>query len=84
MAYAEFIGFAAGTLTSLAFLPQVIKVWKTKSTKDISLIMFIVLCIGAFLWFIYGIIINSLPVILANAITFVLAIIILIFKIRYK
>ena len=84
MAYTEFIGFAAGTLTSLAFLPQVIKVWKTKSTKDISLLMFIILCSGAFLWFIYGIIINSLPVILANAITFVLAIIILIFKIRYK
>ena len=84
MVYVEVIGFLAGILTTIAFIPQVIKVWKTKSTKDISLIMFIVLCTGIFLWLVYGILISSLPVILANIVTFILALIILIFKIKYK
>ena len=83
MNYVEVIGFAAGIGTTIAFLPQVIKIWKTKSTKDISLIMFVVFSIGVFLWLVYGILIDSIPVIIANFITFILTFIILIFKVRY-
>ena len=83
MAYVEIVGFAAGILTTIAFLPQVIKIWKTKSTKDISLGMFITFTTGIFLWLIYGILINSPPIILANIVTFILSLTILVFKIRY-
>ena len=84
MVYAEIIGFAAGTLTTISFLPQVLKIVKTKHTKDISLGMFIMLNTGIFLWFVYGVLLSSLPVIIANAISFILALIIVIFKIKYK
>ncbi len=77
------LGAAAGLLTTVAFVPQVIKVWRTHSTRDISLTMFSVFCTGVFLWLIYGFIIKSWPVIFANAAVFVLASIILFFKVRY-
>ena len=84
MDYITLIGALAGILTTTAFLPQVIKTWKTKQTKDISLGMFAILTIGVVLWLVYGILINSLPVIIANVVTFILALAILILKIRYK
>ena len=65
----ELIGFIAAVCTTFAFLPQVIKVWKTKQTKDLSLRMYIVMFIGIFLWFVYGLRINSLSIILANIVT---------------
>ena len=68
----------------MAFLPQVIKIWRSKSTKDVSLGMLVMLCVGVFLWLVYGIYINALPVILANLETFVLALIILVLKIKYQ
>jgi MtN3 and saliva related transmembrane protein len=80
----EFIGFIAATMTTISFLPQVIKTWKMKDTRDISLLMFIILATGIFLWIIYGFIIQDLPVILANSITFVFVIMILFFKLKYK
>ena len=80
---ASILGYFAGALTTIAFVPQVIKIWKTKSTK-ISLIMFIAFCLGLFLWMLYGIILHSLPVIIANLIGLVLGLIILILKIKYK
>ena len=83
MAYTELIGFIAATLTTSAFIPQAIKVYKTKHTKDISLWMFIVLSIGIFSWLIYGILLNSLPIILANVITLILSIFILTNKLKY-
>ncbi len=78
------LGLIAGALTTAAFLPQVIKTWKSKQTRDISLIMFLAFTSGVFLWLLYGIYINSLPVIAANLVTFMLSLIILIFKIKYK
>lgn len=84
MDYAAIVSSMAGILTVIAFLPQVIKIWKTKSTKDISLGMFIIFCTGVFLWFIFGILIKSLPVIITNAVTFTLASIILVLKLKYK
>lgn len=83
-AIATAIGLLAGALTTIAFLPQVLKTWKTKSTKDISLGMFLTLCTGVFLWIIYGFLQQDLPVVIANVATLSLASIILWFKIKYK
>jgi MtN3 and saliva related transmembrane protein len=76
------IGLAAGTLTTLAFVPQVVKTVRTGSTDDISLGMFLILVIGIAAWLLYGAIIGDLPLILANAVTLVLAGTILVFKIK--
>lgn len=78
------IGLFGGTLTTVAFFPQVTKTWKTQSAKDISLLMLLFLTAGVFIWAIYGFLIGSLPLILTNTVTFVLSLIILVFKIRYK
>ena len=80
----KYIGFFAAFCTTIAFVPQAIKVYKSKSTKDISLYMFLIFTIGVLSWLIYGIIIFNLPVILANATTLVLSIFILVYKLRYK
>ena len=80
----KYIGFFAAFCTTIAFLPQAAKVWKTKSTKDISLLMFIIFTIGVFSWLIYGITISDLPVILANTVTLILSLFILVFKLKYK
>ena len=73
----------AGLLTTLAFIPQLTQAWKSKSTKDVSLGMFLIFTTGVLLWLIYGIEIRSLPVIAANGVTLVLAGAILMLKIRY-
>lgn len=78
------LGLAAGTLTTIAALPQIIKTIKLKETKDISLLMYLLLCSGITLWFIYGIFIQDTPIILANSIALVLNLIVLIFKLKYK
>lgn len=78
------LGLAAGALTTIAFVPQVIRTWKTKSAHDLSLGMYSILCTGVLLWLIYGLIIEDIPIIVANAVTLSLALIILYFKITYK
>ena len=80
----KYIGFFAAFCTTIAFLPQALKVYKSKSTKDISLYMFIIFTIGVFSWLVYGIIISDLPIILANAVTLILSLFILLFKLKYK
>jgi MtN3 and saliva related transmembrane protein len=77
------IGLLAGTLTTIAFLPQLTKTWRSKSAKDISLGMFLIFCSGVFLWLIYGILIDALPIILANTVTLILSSAILILKLKY-
>ena len=77
------IGLAAAFCTTIAFLPQVIQTWRTRSTKDISLWMFLVFTTGIFLWLVYGVIIRDVPLIMANGITFVLSATILYFKLRH-
>ena len=84
MEFITLLGFLAGACTTTAFLPQVIKTWKMKETKDLSLAMFVIFCTGIFLWLVYGIVINDWPIIIANAATFILAMIILGFKLKYK
>lgn len=77
------IGLLAGVLTTISFLPQAIKTWKTKSTKDISLEMFLCFCLGVILWIVYGFFTRNFPVFVANFATFVLAFTILVCKLRY-
>jgi len=76
-------GSIAGILTTISFIPQVIKIWRQKTAKDISLITFIVFTIGVFIWLLYGFMIKSWPVIISNFITFVLSLMILVFKLMY-
>jgi MtN3 and saliva related transmembrane protein len=76
------IGLAAGKLTTLAFVPQVVKTVRTGSTDDISLGMFLILVIGIAAWLLYGAIIGDLPLILSNTVTLVLAGTILVFKLK--
>ena len=78
------IGYLAAFGTTVSFLPQAIKTIQTKNTSGISLYMYALFTTGTLLWMIYGFMIHSLPVALANVITFVFASIILIYKLRYK
>jgi len=80
----QVIGLIAGSLTTVAFLPQVIKTWKSGSAKDLSLGMFSFFCLGVLLWLIYGIMMRDIPVIAANFATLILASTILYFKLRFK
>ena len=80
----ELIGFIPAVCTTFAFLPQAIKVWKTKKTKDLSLRMYTVMFIGICLWFVYGLRINSLSIILANIVTGFLVFTILVYILRTK
>ncbi|HOI83265.1 MAG TPA: SemiSWEET transporter [Campylobacterales bacterium] len=78
----DILGFAAATLTTAAFVPQAVKVYKSKKTEDLSLGLFAMLFVGVFLWLIYGLLISSIPVIAANAVTLLLVAYILWMKIR--
>ena len=84
MESADTLGLLAGALTTVAFIPQVVKIWKPRHTRDISLGMFAIFSAGVFLWLLYGIQIGATPVIVSNIVTLGLALTILIFKIRYK
>jgi len=77
------IGMFAAILTTSAFLPQVIKAHRSKHTKDLSLEMFVVFSIGLILWIVYGVILWSLPIILANSITLLLCAYLIILKIKF-
>ncbi|MEY4685671.1 MAG: hypothetical protein RLZ25_2130 [Pseudomonadota bacterium] len=76
----ELLGLIAGTLTTLAFLPQVIKTFKSRSAKDISLGMFLLFSAGVALWLVYGIRLGAVPIIAANAVTLILSLAILVMK----
>ena len=78
------IGLIAGLLTTTAFIPQVWKIYRTKSGKDISARMISLFTAGLVLWLIYGILLRSLPLILSNVLTLVLSLAIIALKIRYR
>jgi len=78
------VGLAAAALTTISLFPQLMKVWKTKSTRDISLETFSLFCIGVFLWFLYGILMNDVPIIIGNSVGLIQGLIILAFKVKYK
>ena len=77
-------GYFAGTLTTISFVPQVLKAWRMRETRDISLAMLVLFGIGIVLWTLYGFWSGSLPIIAANTITFILILILLALKIRYS
>jgi MtN3 and saliva related transmembrane protein len=80
----QLLGLAAGSLTTAAFFPQVIKTWKSRSAKDLSLGMFLLFSLGVLLWLVYGFFVGDIPVIAANLLTLLLASTILFFKLRFK
>ena len=82
--YVDLFGFLAALLTTIAFLPQLYKTWQTKSADDVSLVMLILFITGLFCWIIYGLKINSIPILVANIITFIFNFSILILKISYR
>lgn len=82
--YIQLLGMIAGILTTVAFLPQVVKTWKSRLAKDLSLGMFSIFCLGVLLWLIYGLLVSDLPIILANLVTLVLALTLLVFKLSFK
>ena len=81
--YIDLFGFVAALLTTIAFLPQLYKTWKTKSADDVSLIMLLLFITGLICWIIYGLNINSIPIISANIVTLIFNSSILFLKINY-
>jgi MtN3 and saliva related transmembrane protein len=77
------IGYVAGTCTTLAFLPQVIRTWTTRSTEDISLGMFSLMVFGIALWLFYGVVTDDWPLIIADGFSLFLAAMILLMKVRF-
>ena len=82
--FIDLFGFAAALLTTIAFIPQLYKTWITKSADDVSLITLILFITGLICWIIYGLKIGSIPIVIANVITFVFNFSILILKIIYS
>jgi MtN3 and saliva related transmembrane protein len=76
-------GYLAGLLTTIAFIPQVLRAWNLKETRDISLAMLVLFTIGIFLWALYGFWIGSLPVVIANSVTLLLVLALLAMKMKY-
>ena len=80
----ETLGLAAGFLTTVAYVPQVAKIWRSKSARDVSLRTFAALTAGVGAWLVYGILKHDLPLVLSNAVTLVLAAAILAMKVKYR
>ena len=80
----QLVGIVAGLLTTVAFVPQVLKTWRSRSAKDLSLGMFSLFCAGVILWLIYGMATSNLPIILANGFTLMLSLTLLYFKFSFK
>ena len=77
------IGILAGSLCAISFIPQIVRIFRTRHTRDLSLTTFSLLSLGVSLWLIYGILIKDLPVILANSVILVLCFLIVVMKIKY-
>ncbi|HEX9201410.1 MAG TPA: SemiSWEET transporter [Acidobacteriaceae bacterium] len=79
----EVLGFVAAICTTAAFLPQLVRIVRLRSARDVSLPTFLLLSVGVFLWLLYGLYIGSRPVIASNVVTLVLSVSILVLKLRY-
>ena len=84
MGWITLLGFAAGTLTTLSFVPQVHKAWRSKRCDDLSLSMLLAFGAGVLLWLVYGVVLRKSPIIVANAVTLVLILVLLFLKARYR
>ena len=80
---ADLIGAVAGTLSTLAFVPQVWRIWKTRSARDLSLPMYLIFTSGVALWFVYGLLLGAMPIIVGNAVTLLLAGAVLAMKLKF-
>ncbi len=78
------VGYVAGALTTISFVPQVVKAWKMRETRDLSLAMLVLFAVGVILWTLYGFWVGSVPIIVANIITFTLILVLLGLKLWYK
>lgn len=83
MDIAETLGFAAGLLTTAAFVPQVVKIWRTKTARDVSLPAFLIFAIGIGMWIGYGILKDHPPIVFWNTVTLALAAAIIAMKVKY-
>jgi len=84
MRLVDLLGLAAATLTTGCFVPQVVRLWRTRNAEGISLVTFAAFSAGVALWLGYGLILGALPIILSNAITLVLAIAIIVLTVRFR
>lgn len=84
MASIEILGLVAGTITSITFVPQVIKIWQTKSAKDLSIAMLLLLMLGVILWLIYGLVVMSASIIYTNSMVLLMSLVMLYFKWKFK
>lgn len=84
MASIEILGLVAGTITSITFVPQVIKIWQTKSAKDLSIVMLLLLMLGVVLWLIYGLVVMSASIIYTNSMVLLMSLVMLYFKLKFK
>lgn len=84
MASIEILGLVAGTITSITFVPQVIKIWKTKSAKDLSIMMLLLLMLGVVLWLIYGLVVMSASIIYTNSMVLLMSLVMMYFKLKFK
>ncbi|HYC40565.1 MAG TPA: SemiSWEET transporter [Chitinophagaceae bacterium] len=82
--FTDALGYATGALTCVTFLPQVIKTWREKSARDISLLMFIIAAVNEVMWIAYGGLINNWVLILTNVVMLVMSVMMIVFKFRYK
>ena len=80
----QILGLAAGTMTAITFLPQVVRIWQTKSAKDISLFMLLLLIIGVSMWLLYGILVKDAAIIYTNSSVLLMSFIMLYFKWRFN
>jgi len=79
----DLVGSIAAFLTTIAFVPQVVKIWRSRSAADISLPMYVVFTLGVVFWLVYGILLGALPIIIANCVTLALALTIVVMKRRW-
>ena len=84
MSAADILGYAAGALTAFTFLPQVLKTWKEKSAKDVSLYMFIIAFVNEIMWLVYCVMIDNWVIILTNAVMLVMSGIMIMLKMKYN
>ena len=79
----DLIGAVAGTLSTIAFIPQVWRIWRTRSTRDLSLTTYLIFASGVALWFVYGLMLGAVPIIVCNGLTLLLAGTVLAMKIKF-
>ena len=80
----DLIGVLAGTLSTIAFIPQVRRIWKTRSARDLSLSMYLIFTSGVALWFVYGLLLGAVPIIVCNGLTLLLAGTVLAMKLKFS